>query len=180
METIMYTLLGVFLGGIISWALAYEYWRKERTKKPETASADETIELSPQDIWNIITSPYFESHLDWRGEYKAPPRLHEEHEVNNGLYKSKIYFQVISEPYELAWGGDPIAWDHRITLQPLEKGTRLCLERVFSPYIANWFEFVLDGFNTAKGVSSSYALVKSDVEKFKACIRQYVAQRQQG
>ena len=175
-ETILLTLLGVLLGGFISWALAYEYWRKENAKKPEKASDHVTVELSPEKIWQIITSPEFELRLDWRGPYGAPPSLYKEHEVNNGLYKRKIYFQIVLQPHELAWGGDPSEWDHRLTLQPLEKGTRICLERVFSPYIANWFYFILDGFEASKGISSNYELVKSDIKRIEFGIRKIAEQ----
>lgn len=172
MQSILTTFLGVLLGGFISWVLAYEYWRKQNAKIPVKASDHVTVELSPEKIWQIVTSPEFDFRLDWRGPYGAPPCLYKEHEVNNGLYKRKIYFQIVLEPYELAWGSDPSEWDHRLTLQPLEKGTRICLERVFWPYIAKWFYFILDGFKAPKGISSNYESVKSDIERIEFGIRE--------
>lgn len=170
---ILLTLLGVLLGGFVSWVITYEYWRKAHAKKPVKESAHVTLDLTPQEIWHIITSPDFDSYLDWRGAYNAPPRLYEEHEVNNGMYRRKIYFKTISEPYELAWGGEPSKWDHRLTLQPLEKGTRLCLERVFWPYISNWLDFILDGFDSAKGLESNYSSVESDVQRIELYLRHF-------
>jgi len=172
MENFAYFFSGIVVGGLVSWAISHEYFRKGHYAYPECVG-QRTIGLQIDDAWSALTKTRNLRYLHW---YVPDPKddfelkLGVELICNKGSAGSdyRLYITELEPPRLLAFGTTPLESDTRISLTTCGDGTRIFYSRRLTPHVSHWWDHLPAKFfslNDGCNGETCHHLVEADLER---------------